>query len=300
VGCLGVSERRACQVLGQSRATQRYLPQVRDDEEPLTQRIIELASIYGRYGTPRITRMLHNEGRQVNHKRVERIWRAQGLKVPRKQPKRGRLWFNDGSCVRLRPTHRDHVWAYDFVAARTHDGRPFRMLTLVDEFTRECLAIDVARRLNSDDVLERLSWLFATRGVPEHIRSDNGPEFTAAVVRDWLKRVGVKTLFIEPGSPWENGYVESFNGKLRDELLNGEIFYTLREAKVLIEQWRQHYNTIRPHSALGYRPPAPEAISGSPPAAADAAHGGSAPIPPASKPQPESTQISEQTSVRLT
>ena len=214
--------------------------------------------------------MLHNEGWQVNHKRVERIWRAQGLKVPSKQPKRGRLWFNDGSCVRLRPAHRDHVWAYDFVAARTHDGRPFRMLTLVDEFTRECLAIDVARQLKSDDVLERLSWLFATRGVPEHIRSDNGPEFTATVVRNWLERVGVRTLFIEPGSPWENGYVESFNGKLRDELLNGEIFYTLKEAKVLIEGWRVHYNTVRPHSALGYRPPAPEAITVRRPAAGSA------------------------------
>jgi transposase InsO family protein len=205
--------------------------------------------------------MLHNEGWQVNHKRVERIWRAQGLKVPKKQPKRGRLWLNDGSCVRLRSSHRDHVWAYDFVAARTHDGRAFRMLTLVDEFTRECLAIDVARQLKSDDVLERLSWLFAMRGVPKHLRSDNGPEFTATVVRNWLERVGVRTLFIEPGSPWENGYVESFNSKLRDELLNGEIFYTLREAKVLVESWRVHYNTLRPHSSLGYRPPAPEAVA---------------------------------------
>ena len=254
-----VSERRACQVLRQSRATQRYLPKVRDDEAPLTRRIIELAAMYGRYGTPRITALLRAEGWRVNHKRVERIWRQEGLKVPQKQPKRGRLWLNDGSCIRLRPTHRDHVWAYDFVNSRTHDGRPFRMLTLVDEYTRECLAIDVARRMKSDDVLERLSWLFATRGVPDHIRSDNGPEFAAFAVRDWLKRVGVKTLFIEPGSPWENGYVESFNGKLRDELLNGEIFYTLKEAKVLIEQWRQHYNRVRPHSALGYRPPAPEA-----------------------------------------
>jgi len=260
-GCFDVSERRVCKVLKQSRATQRYLPLVRDDEEPLTQRIIELACVYGRYGTPRITAMIRDEGPIVNHKRVERIWRQEGLKVPKKQPKRGRLWLNDGSCIRLRPQHKDHVWAYDFVTARTHDGRPFRMLTLVDEYTRECLAIDVSRRLNSDDVLERLAWLFATRGVPRHIRSDNGPEFTANVVRDWLKRIGVKTLFIAPGSPWENGYVESFNGKLRDELLNGEIFYTLREAKVLIERWRKHYNTKRPHSALGYRPPAPEAIA---------------------------------------
>lgn len=260
VSQLDVSERRACRVLQQSRATQRYLPQVRDDEEPLTQRIIELACVYGRYGTPRITAMLNREDWRVNHKRVERIWRDQGLKVPRKQPKRGRLWLNDGSCVRLRPQYRDHVWAYDFVQAWTHDGRPFRMLTLVDEFTRECLAIDVARKLRSDDVLERLAWLFATRGVPEHLRSDNGPEFTASVVRDWVKKVRVKTLFIEPGSPWENGYVESFNGKLRDELLNGEIFYSMKEAKVLIERWRTHYNTVRPHSSLGYRPPAPEAV----------------------------------------
>jgi len=235
--------------------TQRYLPQVRDDEAPLTQRIVELACVYGRYGTPRITAMLRRDNWRVNHKRVERIWREQGLKVPQRQPKRGRLWLKDGSCIRLRPEHKDHVWAYDFVLSRTHDGRPFRMLTLVDEFTRECLAIDVARQLRSDDVLERLSWLFATRGVPGHIRSDNGPEFTSRVVRDWLREVKVKTLFIEPGSPWENGYVESFNGKLRDELLNGELFYTLKEAKVLIERWRVHYNTIRPHSSLGYRPP---------------------------------------------
>ena len=256
---LEVSQRRACRVLGQSRMTQRYLPRVRDDEEPLTQRVIELAAMYGRYGTPRITALLRSEGWAVNHKRVERIWRQAGLKVPQKQPRRGRLWLNDGSCVRLRPEHKDHVWAYDFVTARTHDGRAFRMLTVVDEFTRECLSIDVDRQFSGDDVLERLAWLFVTRGVPDHIRSDNGPEFTAKAVQHWLQEVGVKTLFIEPGSPWENGYVESFNGKLRDELLDGEIFYTLREAKILIERWRVHYNRVRPHSALGYRPPAPEA-----------------------------------------
>jgi len=247
-------------VLKHPRNTQRYAPIERDDEEPLTRRIIELAAAFGRYGYRRITAMLRMEGWCVNHKRVERIWKQEGLKVPRKQPKRGRLWLNDGSCVRLRAERRDHVWAYDFVQARTHDGRSFRMLTLVDEYTRECLAIDVARNLRSDDVLERLSWLMATRGVPDHIRSDNGPEFTATVVRDWLKKVGVRTLFIEPGSPWENGYCESFNGKLRDELLAREVFYSLREAKVLIERWRRHYNTKRPHSSLGYRPPAPEAV----------------------------------------
>jgi transposase InsO family protein len=254
-------------VLGQARAVQRYTPLVRDDEKPLTGRIVELAAVYGRYGAPRITAMLHAEGWTVNHKRVERIWGQAGLKVPQKQPKRGRLWLNDGSCLRLRPAHRDHVWAYDFVSARTHDGVPFRMLTVVDEFTRECLAIDVARKLRSDDVLERLAWLMVTRGVPGHIRSDNGPEFTAQVVREWLAEVGVRTLFIEPGSPWENGYVESFNGKLRDELLEREIFYSVNEAKVLIERWREHYNQVRPHSSLGYRPPAPEAIAAGPPSA---------------------------------
>ena len=263
-----MSERRACRVLGQARAVQRHTPQVREDEEQLVGRIVELAAVYGRYGTPRITALLKAEGWTVNHKRVERIWRAAGLKVPQKQPKRGRLWLNDGSCVRLRPAHKDHVWAYDFVSGRTHDGVPFRMLTLVDEYTRECLAIDVARKLSSDDVLERLAWLMATRGVPGHIRSDNGPEFTAQVVREWLAKVGVKTLFIEPGSPWENGYVESFNGKLRDELLDREMFYSLSEAKVLIGMWREHYNRMRPHSSLGYRPPAPESIAAGPPSAA--------------------------------
>ena len=204
--------------------------------------------------------MLRNDGWLVNHKRVERIWRQEGLKVPSKQPKRARLWLNDGSCVRLRAEHKDHVWSYDFVQDRTADGRPFRILTLIDEYTRECLSLSVARKLNSQNVLDELSTLFLIRGIPEHIRSDNGPEFTARAVREWLELLGVKTLFIEPGSPWENGYIESFNGKLRNELLNGEIFTTLFEAKVLIEEWRKEYNHVRPHSALGYKPPAPEAI----------------------------------------
>jgi len=242
--------------------------------------MVELASAYGRYGYRRITAMLRIEGWHVNHKRVERLWRREGLKVPKKQPKRGRLWLNDGSCVRLRPLWKDHVWAYDFVHDRTHDGRPLRMLTLVDEYTRECLAIDVARRMTSEDVLERLTDLFIRRGVPDYIRSDNGAEFTSKAVRTWLAKVEVKTRFIEPGSPWENGYVESFNGKLRDELLNREIFYTLLEAKVLIERWRQHYNWIRPHSALGYRPPAPEGVLIGASAAGCASLGPLAPLRP--------------------
>jgi transposase InsO family protein len=204
--------------------------------------------------------MLREEGFRVNHKRVERLWRQEGLKVPARQPKRKRLWLNDGSCVRLRPAGRNHVWSYDFVFVRTGDGRPLRLLTVLDEFTRECLAIDVGRRMTSDDVLGRLTQLFALRGAPAHLRSDNGPEFTARAVREWLGRVGVQTLYIEPGSPWENGYIESFNGRLRDELLNREVFETVLEARVLCERWRRHYNTVRPHSALGYRPPAPEVI----------------------------------------
>jgi len=260
-----VSERHACRVLRQPRSTQRYCFKAADDEEPLTNRIVELATKYGRYGYRRITALLREEGWRVNHKRVERIWRQEGLKVPAKQPKRGRLWFNDGSCIRLRPVYKDHVWSYDFVADRTKDGRPLKILTLIDEYSRECLAIKVARSIRSQDVLECLAELFVHRGTPDHIRSDNGPEFTARAVRGWLGRVDVKTLFIEPGSPWENGYVESFNGKLRDELLNGEIFYTLTEAKVLIERWRNEYNTKRPHSSLGYRPPAPETVAAAPP-----------------------------------
>ena len=230
------------------------------DEPRLVHRMTELATTYGRYGYRRITGLLRGEGWSVNHKRIERLWRREGLKVPQKQPKRGRLWLADGSCVRRRPEYRHHVWAYDFVADRTHDGRPLKILTVVDEYARECLAIVVARRLRSTDVLETLAELFLTHGLPAHIRSDNGSAFTAELVRRWLDALGVQTLFIEPGSPWENGYVESFNGKLRDELLDREIFYTLTEAKILIERWRREYNTVRPHSALGYRPPAPDAI----------------------------------------
>ena len=226
----------------------------------MTARIVELATQFGRYGYRRVTALLCQEGWKVNHKRVERIWRREGLKVPPKQPKRGRLWLNNGSCIRLRPEYKDHIWSYDFMAARTSDGRPLRILTILDEYTRECLRIVVDRHISSQDVIDELSELFLLKGIPEYIRSDNGPEFTAKAVRNWLNRLGVNTLFIEPGSPWENGYVESFNGKLRDELLNREIFTTLLEAKVLIENWRREYNQIRPHSSLGYRPPAPEAI----------------------------------------
>jgi putative transposase len=255
---LPVSERRACAALGQHRSTQRKIPRGREDEERLTADIIELARQYGRYGYRKIAGLLRQAGWTINDKRVERIWRREGLKVPHKQPKRGRLWLADGSCIRLRPQHRDHVWSYDFVEDRTHDGRRYRMLNVLDEFTHECLAIRIARKLKAIDVIDVLSELFILRGVPGHIRSDNGPEFVAEAVRAWIAAVGAKTAYIERGSPWENGYIESFNARPRDELLNGEIFYSLPEAQIVIESWRRHYNAIRPHASLGYRPPAPE------------------------------------------
>ncbi|WP_372993899.1 IS3 family transposase [Sulfitobacter sp.] len=257
---LGISERRACRILGQHRSTQRKVPCGLPDEQRLTEDIIALTEEFGRYGYRMITGMLNNSGWHVNHKRVERIWRREGLKVPQKQPKKGRLWLNDGSCVRLRPERPNHVWSYDFVQDRTHDGRVYRTLNIIDEFTKEVLVIRVKRKLNSTDVVDALTDLFILRGPPEYIRSDNGPEFIAKKVRAWIGAVGAKTAFIAPGSPWENGYCESFNARFRDELLNGEVFYSLREAQILIERWCRHYNTVRPHSALGYRPPAPKSI----------------------------------------
>jgi putative transposase len=248
-------------VLGQHRSTQRRTPAGRNDEERLTADIVELAREYGRYGYRKIAELLRSTaGWVVNDKRVERIWRREGLKVPKKQPKRGRLWLNDGSCIRLRAERPNHVWSYDFVEDRTHEGRKYRMLNIVDEFTHECLAIRIDRKLKSTDVIDVLSDLFILRGVPEHIRSDNGPEFVATAVQEWIAAVGARTAYIAPGSPWENGFIESFNARLRDELLDGEIFYSLKEARIVIESWRHHYNTVRPHESLGYKPPAPEVI----------------------------------------
>ena len=252
------SERRICRALGIQRSSIRYIPAPRSDEGPLRADIVRLAAQYGRYGYRRVTALLWQEGWTISQSRVERIWKQEGLKVPQKQPKRGRLWLNDGSCVRLRPLHKKHVWSWDFVMDRTDDGRVIKILTLIDEYTKEALAVYPARRIRANDVIDLFADVMVERGVPEYIRSDNGPEMIAKVLRNWLARVGTKTAYIMPGSPWENGYCESFNGKLRNELLDGEIFYTLREAQVIIEQWRWHYNRIRPHSALGYRPPAPE------------------------------------------
>jgi putative transposase len=257
---LGHSERRACRALGVARSTIRYIPQPRDDEPALNAAVTRLAGQYGRYGYRRIHALLREEGWKISPSRVLRIWRQEGLKVPHKQPRRSRLWLNDGSCIRLAPKRRNHVWSWDFVFDRTRDGRALKLMVVIDEFTRRCLAIHVARRIRSKEALEVFAELMVEHGVPEHIRSDNGPEMIAKDLREWLDHMGSKTAYISPGSPWENGYCESFNGRMRDELLNGEIFYTLKEAQVVIEHWRNHYNTKRPHSALGYRPPAPEVV----------------------------------------
>jgi len=234
----GASERHACHLVRQPRGTQRYQPTQRHDEDALTRAVITLADRYGRYGYRRITIKLREAGWNVGKDRVERIWRREGLKVPQKQKPRGRLWLNDGSCVRLRPQHQNHVWSYDFVSTFTHDGRIVRMLNLIDEHARECLAIHVRRRINSSNLIDALADAMIEHGIPEYIRSDNGPEFMAKELRKWLARTGAATLYIEPGSPWESGYCESFNSKLRDEFLNGEIFYSLKEAQVLAERWR--------------------------------------------------------------
>lgn len=202
VEALGVSERQACRVIGQHRPTQRKPHTPRADEDAPTAAIIALAERFGRYGYRRITARLNAGGWHVSASRVYRIWRREGRKVPQKQPKRGRLWLNDGSCIRLRPQHKGHVWSYDFVQDRTHDGKVFRMLCVVDEHTRECLAIRAERKLNSRDVIDTLGELFVGHGPSEHIRSDNGPEFIAIALREWLGKLNVKTLYIEPGSPW--------------------------------------------------------------------------------------------------
>jgi putative transposase len=230
----------------------------KDYQKKLKSRVIDLASEYGRYGYRQITGLLNMEGWDVGKDRVFTIWSSEGLKVPQKQPKRSRLWLNDGSCIRQRAEYKNHVWSYDFVSEQTHDGRKIKILNVVDEFSRECLLTLTERRIRSGDIIFALADLFLKHGIPKHIRSDNGPEFIAKKLKEWFFKLEVQPLYIEPGSPWENGYIESFNGKMRYELLNGEIFFSLLEAQVIIERWRQHYNTKRPHSSLGYKPPAPQ------------------------------------------
>lgn len=250
-----VSQRRACQTVAQPRATQRYRAGKPAADRSLVQRLRELARRHPRYGYRRITALLRAEGRRINRKRVQRLWRQEGLKVPMKQGKRRRLGQTPNGIQHRRAERPNQVWSYDFVWDQTADGRPLKWLPVVDEYTRECLALPVARSLTGADVIAQLRRLVAARGAPEYLRSDNGPEFIAHAVRAWLAREQIATLYIAPGSPWENAYSESFNSRLRDEFLNREQFDSVTEARVLGAGHRREYNERRPHSALGYRTP---------------------------------------------
>jgi putative transposase len=252
----GVSQRRTCRLLRQPRSTQRQRPKTSAEEERLVRRVLELVRHHPRYGYRRIGVLLRREGWRVNRKRVYRLWRQQGLNAPRKQRKKRRLGHSGNSCVRRLAQHKDHVWSWDFVHDRTRDSRPLKWFTLVDEYTRECLALEVERRMTAQTVRTVLAAVVEARGAPTHIRSDNGSEFIAQAIRAWMKAAGLETLYIAPGAPWENGYAESLGSKVRDELFNAEEFGSVMEAKVLAKEWRQQYNPVRPHSSLGYRTPA--------------------------------------------
>ena len=243
-----------------NRNTYRYIAVKLPDEDDVRTEIIDKACNYGRVGYRMVTNMMRNSGTKINHKRVERIWREEGLKLPKKQTKKRRLWLNDGSCIRLRPEYKNHVWSYDFVEDRTYNKKKVRFLNILDEHSRECIASIPRRSWRNNDVIEALSKLMILKGCPEYLRSDNGSEFTANKLRKWLSNVGVITAYIEPGSPWENGYIESFNARMRDEFLNGELFGNMYEAQVLTKRWVEYYNTTRPHSSLGGRPPAPQML----------------------------------------
>jgi len=255
-----VTERRACRVLNINRTAYRYEPIRLPDEDDIRAEIIEKACNFGRVGYRMVTDIMRNNGTKINHKRVERIWREEGLKLPRKQNKKRRLWLNDGSCIRLRAEHKNHVWSYDFVEDKTYNGKKIRILNIIDEHTHECLESIPRRSWRNNDIIEALSRIMLLRGTPEYLRSDNGSEFTAKKLRKWLCGAGVIATYIEPGSPWENGFCESFNSRMRDEFLNGELFGNMYEAQVLIKQWVRYYNTVRPHSSCGRRPPAPQSI----------------------------------------
>ena len=251
-----VSQRRACVVLDQPRSSQRYVSEVRSDEAGLVTRMLQLSRERPRFGYCRIGSFLRSEGWQASHTRVYRLWRREGLKVPQKKRKRRSLGTAENGCDRHRAESRNHVWAWDFVFDRTTSGSPLKWLSIVDEFTRECLALKVDRSITSEDVIDTLAELFAMYGVPRHIRSDNGPEFVAKSLRGWLERIGVETLYVEPGSPWENGYAESFHSRVRDEFLALEEFESLSAARSLTCRWREDFNQVRPHSSLGYVAPA--------------------------------------------
>ena len=250
-----VSERRACKALDQPRSSQRYSARPRDDEPALVKRMLELVRRRPRFGYRRIGRLLRAEGWRTGLARVFRLWRKEGLKVPQKRRKRRRFGTSANACDRRRAEHVNDVWCWDFVFDRTASGSTLKWLSVVDEHTRECLALKVDRSITSEDVIDTLAELFAMRGVPKHIRSDNGPEFIAQAIRRWLGQVEVEALYIEPGSPWENGYAESFHSRLRDEFLALEVFESLPAARRLTAVWRHDYNHERPHSSLDYRTP---------------------------------------------
>ena len=251
-----MSQRRACQVLGQPRSTQRYRAEADSlEEQKLVTRLHELAVKYPRYGYRMMTAKLKQEGWNVNFKRIYRLWRREGLKVPKKTVKKRRLGHSGNSCLRRKAEHQDHVWCWDFIHDRTASGRPLKWLAITDEYTRECLALEVDRSITAERVLDVLTNLFLTRGVPRHIRSDNGPEFIAAAIRRHGEQAGLEMLYIEPGAPWENGFAESFFSRLRDELLNVEEFTNLAEARWFARRRLQEHNEERPHSSLGYRTP---------------------------------------------
>ena len=253
---LGVSERRACRAIGQSRSSQRYEPLDNEEEKRLVGEMLAFVGQHPRYGYRRIWALLRRAGWRVNRKRIYRLWIQEGLKVPQKQRKRRRLGCSENSCVRRKAEHKDHVWTWDFIHDRTTNGRSLKCLSVVDEYTRECLTLEVDRSITSDKVIDVLVELFRIRGVPNHIRSDNGPEFIAKAIRRWLSHAGVEALYVEPGSPWENGYAESFHSRLRDELTKREEFTNLAEARYMADAWRLEYNHRRPHSSLGYQTPA--------------------------------------------
>ena len=254
---MNVSQRRACQALGQPRSSQRYQAKGDDPEEQkLVARIHELVRKYPRYGYRFITAKLRQEGWKVNFKRIYRLWRREGLKVPKKSHKKRRLGHHGNSCIRRRAEHKDHVWTWDFIHDRTAAEQPLKWLAITDEYTRECLALEVNRSITAEHILEILTSLFLTRGVPKHIRSDNGPEFIAAAIRRLGEKAGLEMLYIEPGAPWENGFAESFFSRLRDELLNVEEFMNLEEARWFARRRLHEHNEERPHSSLGYQTPA--------------------------------------------
>lgn len=257
LGANKVSQRRLCRVLGQSRSTHRYRRRKPDDDRRLIDELRRWCEWYPRFGSERVHQLVLGTGWRVNFKRVHRLWKQEHLQVPVKQRKRRRLpGQSENGCVRHRAAHRNHVWSYDFLVDRTEDGRQLKLLVVIDEFTRECLATEVGRTFTARDVRLTLQYLFAVRGAPEHIRSDNGPEFIAKELQRWLAQASVRTLYIRKASPWENGYVESFNGKLRDELLNRELFLSVPEARYVLDEWRAEYNHRRPHGGLQWRTPA--------------------------------------------